>query len=359
MISKTFFEQLELMAKEKEMSYEEILEATKKSLANAYKKSEGLNSNVPIRIELKPEKHEIQIYAQYMVVEEVKDIVDGEPCQVTLADAKKLKSNVKVGDTFEVAVDPKKFGRIAASTGKQVFNQTVRGFEKDKTYRYFKDKENEMLTADVVEISDDYITLNIGYNTTTLLPKKETLPNDKFEKGDRINVYLVSVEVGNKGPKIYVSRSDKNLVTRLMENNIPEIASGVIEIKGIARDPGDRTKVAVYSQNANVDAIGSCVGEKGSRIKKIVEALNNEKIDLYLYSEDPAVLIANSLQPAKVISVIDIDPKNKTSLAIVPDNQLSLAIGKAGQNVRLAVQSCGYKIDIKSQSEADKENISY
>ena len=144
-----------------------------------------------------------------------------------------------------------------------------------------------------------------------------------------------------------------------MENNIPEIASGVIEIKGIARDAGDRTKVAVFSQNANVDAIGSCVGEKGSRIKKIVEALNNEKIDLYLYSEDPATLIANSLQPAKVISVIDIDPKNKTSLAIVPDNQLSLAIGKAGQNVRLAVQSCGYKIDIKSQSEADKEHISY
>lgn len=359
MISKAFFEQLEQMAKEKEMPIEEIIEATKKSLANAYKRSEGSNVNIPIRIDLRPEKHEILFYAQYEVVEEVKDQIDGEPARITLEDARRLKSNVKVGDFFEVSIDPKKFGRLAASTGKQVFNQTVRGYEKDKTYNYFKGLENEMISADVIDVDSKSITLSLGFGVTTLLPIKETLPNDNFQKGDRTKVYLTSVEATSKGPKIFVSRSDKNLVTRLMENTIPEIASGVIEIKGIARDAGDRTKVAVYSQNKKVDAIGSCVGEKGARIREIVSQLNNEKIDLYLYSEDPATLIANSLQPAKVLAVIDIDVKNKTSLAIVPDNQLSLAIGKAGQNVRLAVQSCGYKIDIKSQSEADIEHLSY
>lgn len=359
MISKAFFEQLESMAEEKQMNIEEILEATKRSISNSYRRSVGSQVNIPIRMEVKPEKHEILFYAQYVAVSEIGEQIDGEPCQILLENAKKLKASVKVGDRFDVLIDPKKFGRIAASTGKQVFNQTLKGYEKEKVYAYFKQLENEMISGDVISVNDDYVTLSIGYDTTTLLPMKETLANDHFEVGDRVKVYLSSVEEGTKGPKIFVSRSDKNLVTRLMENIIPEIASGVIEIKGIARDAGDRTKVSVYSSNPHVDAIGSCVGEKGSRIREVVSALNNEKIDLYLYSEDPAKLIANSLQPAKVLAVIDIDPKNKTSLAIVPDNQLSLAIGKQGQNVRLAVQSCGYKIDIKSESEAEKEHISY
>ncbi len=359
MISKEFFKQLEAMAEEKEMSMEEILEATKKSLANAYKKSMGLQSNVPLRIELKPEKHEILIYARYHVVEEIIELDEEDACPILLGDAKLLRASAHLGDYFEIQVDPKKFGRIAASTGKQVFNQSIRAFEKDKVYNYFKQLENEMITGDVTQVTSEYITLAIGFETTTLLPTREILPNDKFQVGDRVKVYLVSVEAGTKGPKIFVSRSDKNLVTRLMEQIIPEIATGVIEIKGIARDAGDRTKIAVYSQNPRVDAIGSCIGERGSRIKEVVSALNMEKIDLYEYSDDPAVLIANSLQPAKVVAVIDIDVKNKTSLAIVPDSQLSLAIGKQGQNVRLAVQSCGYKIDIKSQSDADKEHVSY
>lgn len=359
MISKDFFKQLEVMAEEKQMSMEDIVEATKKSLANAYKKSAGAVNNIPLHIELRAEKHEILIFACYQVVEEITNPENPDACEILVADAQKLRTNAKVGDYFEIPVDPKKFGRIAASTGKQVFNQTIRSFEKDKVYNYFKGLENEMISGDVIQITPEYVTLAIGYETTTLLPVRETLPNDHFQVGDRVKVYLVSVEAGTKGPKIFVSRSDKNLVTRLMEQIIPEIASGVIEIKGIARDAGDRTKISVSSSNPKVDAIGSCIGEKGVRIREVVSALNNEKIDLYEYSEDPQKLIANSLQPAKVIAVIDVDNKAKTARAIVPDNQLSLAIGKQGQNVRLAVQSCGYKIDIKSETDARAENISF
>lgn len=359
MISKAFFDELSKMADEKGMSIEEIKEAMKKSLTNAYKKSVGATTNIPVEVVFNSDKNEILMYAEYKVVDEVGEQIEGEPFQITLFDARNLKSNVKIGDTFRVSLDPKKFGRIASMTGKQVFNQTLKGYEKEKAFNYFNGLVGEMIVGEVVEKSEDFYTLSIGYDTTTLLPVKDVSKNDTFEKGDRVKVYLLSVEPGTKGPKVFVSRSDKNLVKRLMENTIPEIASGVIEIKGIAREAGDRTKVAVYSQNKDVDAIGSCVGEKGSRIKDIVTALNNEKIDLYLYSDTPEELIANALQPAKVISVIDVDVKNKTSLAIVPDSQLSLAIGKSGQNVRLAVQSCGYKIDIKPQSVADAEHLSY
>lgn len=214
-----------------------------------------------------------------------------------------------------------------------------------------------MISAQVVKIDDNYAYLNIGQGTTAVLPKAEWLPNDSFNVGDKISVYIKKVEQTTKDPKVKLSRLDRNLITRLLETYIPEIKEGIIEIKGIARDAGDRSKIAIYSTDPRVDALGSCVGENGARIKEVVQALNGEKIDLYKWSEDPEELIRNSLQPAKVTLVLNIDPKEKTSLAIVPDDQLSLAIGKAGQNVRLAVQSCGWKIDIKSASEARNEGL--
>jgi N utilization substance protein A len=212
-----------------------------------------------------------------------------------------------------------------------------------------------MVNADVTAKNDKFLTLSLGMGVTTILPIKELLPNDSFEVGDRIKVYVKEVEKTTKDPKIKVSRTDRNLITRLMEEYIPEVKNGIIEIKGIARDAGSRTKIAVASNDKNVDPIGSCVGEAGSRIKQIVDALNGEKVDLYKWSENPEELITNSLQPASVTKVISIDEKTKSSVVAVPDDHLSLAIGKQGQNVRLAVQSCGWKIDILPVSKAYEE----
>ena len=357
MISKEFFENVELMAKERGITVEQALEAVKEGMIKAYKKATG---NPGARVEFKPEKNEILMYSQMLVVDEVKEDSEIEMKQITLAEAKAISNRYKIGDIVEQKIDPNKdFGRQAVSTGKQTFNQNIRNSEKANITEYFKNQENEMIDATVIKKDEKGATLQLANNYTTFLPAREILANDNFAIGDRIKVYLVSVEDTTKGPKITVSRSDKNLVIRLMEQFIPEIHDGIIKIMGIARDAGDRSKVSLESTDKNVDAIGSCVGEKGARINGIVNALNGEKIDLYQYSNVPEELIANSLQPATVIAVIDVDPKAKTSLAIVPDDQLSLAIGKQGQNVRLAVQSCGWKIDIKSESDAKAEGRSF
>lgn len=356
MISKDFFALLGVVAEEKGIEVEQLIEAIRKGMINAYRKTYG---NASARVEFKPEKNEILLFSQHRVVEAIHDDPENDMVQITLEEAQKVNSRIKVGDILEQKIDPKRFGHIAMSTAKQVFNQTVRNIEKENAYEYFKEYENEMISAVVVDMNEQFITLDIGQNTTTLLPTRETLPNDHFKVGDRIKVYIVSVEMTTKGPKVYLSRSDKNLVTRLLEDIIPEVKDGIIEIMGIARDAGDRTKIAIYSNDDKVDAIGSCVGEGGSRIREVVQALNGEKVDLYRYSTDVKELIANSLQPADVLAVVNVDVKEKTSLAIVPDDQLSLAIGKAGQNVRLAVQSCGWKIDIKPASVARQEGYQF
>ena len=202
------------------------------------------------------------------------------------------------------------------------------------------------------EKHDNQLVLSIGNGISTLLPRKELLKSDEVNVGDHINVYISSVEQGTKGPRVFVSRNDKHFVIRLLEQYVSEIHDGIVEIKGIARDPGDRSKIALYSNDPKIDAIGSCVGEAGLRIRQIVDALGGEKVDLYKWSENPEELIANSLQPAAVTKVLSVDVKEKSSVVIVPDDHLSLAIGKMGQNVRLAVQSCGWKIDIMPVSEA-------
>ncbi len=356
MVNKELFKLLEEYAVECGVTYEEMIEVLKKSLAASAKKVEP-NSTIVVKVN--PEKNELVVTAQRQVVEELSTEPAADAiAEITLEDAKKIKSTAKVGDILTTIVSTKEdFGRQAARSAKSTFASNIKALLREKAYQYFKDKEDDMISASVLKVDDNFAYLSIGQGTTAVLPRAEWLPNDSFAVGDKISVYVKKVEQTTKDPKVKLSRLDRSLITRLLENYIPEIKEGIIEIKGIARDAGDRSKIAIYSTDPKVDALGSCVGENGNRIKEVVQSLNGEKIDLYKWSDDPEELIRNSLQPAKVTLVLNIDPKEKTSLAIVPDDQLSLAIGKAGQNVRLAVQSCGWKIDIKSASDARTEGL--
>ncbi len=350
MINKNFYEQAKELANERNITVEDVYEIFKKSLVNSYKKTYG---NSSCKVILNPEKNEILLYGLKKVVEEFTENPSADDIEeILLEDAKKIKSSAKVGDILEQNINFKNFGRTAVQASKNICVQDVRTKQRENAYEYFKQLEGEMITATVTNITEKFITLDMGYNTSTTMPKGELLPSDHPRINDRIKVFLRRVELTNADPKLNVSRTDRNLLNRLLENYIPEIKDGTILIKGIARDPGDRCKIAVESTNPNVDPIGSCVGEGGQRIKEIVNALGGEKVDLYRYSDDPEELITNSLQPASVTKILSVDLENKTSVVVVPDNQLSLAIGKSGQNVRLAVQSSGWKIDIMPTSEA-------
>ena len=241
---------------------------------------------------------------------------------------------------------------------KQRYNEIIVTHQKNNLFEYFKSKENEMVRARIIDVSPGSYRIDLEKDTT-LLPKGELLENDNLHIGDFVNVYITSVEMKPKGPKVYVSRKHPSLVIRLMEQNVPEIADGTIEIVGISRDPGDRAKVGVRSNDPNVDPIGACVGEGGSRIREVVTSLSGEKIDLFRWSDNERELIANALQPADVVAITEVNPTKKTAVAVVPDDQLSLAIGKLGQNVKLAVQATGWSIDIKSEAMAAGEGILY
>ncbi len=355
MINKEFFKNAEEVAESRGISVEDVYDNFAKGLVNSYKKIYG---NTSCKVEINPEKCEILLYGLHKVVEEYSEVPNPEePEEMLLEDAKKIKASYKVGDIVKTAIDIKSFGRTAIGAAKSVYTQGVRTRQREIAYDHFKELENEMVLGEVTNITEKFVSLDLGMNVTTILPNTELLPNDNFKIGDSVRVYIKRVEQTSKDPKVSVSRTDRALVTRLMETYIPEIKSGVIEIKGIARDPGDRSKIALLSNDSHVDAIGSCVGEGGARIREIVNALGGEKVDLYEWSEDPEELVTNALQPASVTQVIEIDEKNKTSKVVVPDEQLSLAIGKSGQNVRLAVQSCGWKIDIMPTSEAYQKGL--
>ena len=355
MINKEFFKNAEEVAESKGISVEDVYDNFSKGLVNSYKKIYG---NTSCRVVINPEKCEILLFGVHKVVAELSETPNPEePAEMLLEDAKKIKASYKVGDIVEQQINIKEFGRTAIGAAKSVYTQGVRTRQRELAYEHFKGLENEMVLGEVTNITDKFVSLDLGMNVSTILPTTELLPNDNFKIGDSVRVYIKRVEQTSKDPRVSVSRTDRALVTRLMENNIPEIKSGVIEIKGIARDPGDRSKIALFSNDPHVDAIGSCVGEGGARIREIVNALGGEKVDLYEWSEDPEELVSNALQPASVTQVIEIDEKNKTSKVVVPDEQLSLAIGKSGQNVRLAVQSCGWKIDIMPTSEAYQKGL--
>ncbi len=352
MISKDFFKALDVLAEERQIEKEKILEIFGRGLINAYKKA--YNGKTNVEVVFNEEKAEILLVAKSLVVDEVDP--DAEiGSQISLEDAKKIKKTAKIGDIIEQKITPKNFGRLAASSAKQILTQGLKQLERERNLEIFSEKCGEMIIAEVVRINDEFVTLDLGHDTETSIPAKDLLKEDIF-MGNQIRVYITKVEETTKGPKVYVSRTDRNLVKRLMENAIPELQTGVVEIRGLARDPGDRCKVCVSSNNPEVDPVGACLGKNGSRIKDVIDNLSGEKMDIYKYSDDPKELVSNSLQPAKTLSV-QIDEMNKSAIVIVSDDQLSLAIGKKGQNARLAVQSCGWKIDIKSESDAKIQDI--
>jgi len=354
MISKDFFKALENLAAERNVTKEEILKIFGDGLINAYKKAYGGKTNA--EVVFNSEKSEIDLVSKSIVVEEVDP--ETEPGhEITLEEAREIKKNAKIGDVIKQKITPKNFGRLAASTAKQMLTQGLKQLEREKNFEYFEERTGEMIIAEVIKIKNDFVTLFLGRDTETSIPIRDLLSSDLIV-GSKVNVYITKVEKTTKGPKVYVSRTDRNLVVRLMENEIPELAEGVIEIFGLARDPGDRCKVCVLSNDENVDPLGACLGRSGMRIKSVIDSLNGEKIDIYKYSKDPEELIANSIQPARTLSV-EYNERDKSAIVIVPDDQLSLAIGKRGQNARLAVQSSGWKIDIKSESEAKGEGLEF
>ncbi|MEG1547191.1 MAG: transcription termination factor NusA [Clostridia bacterium] len=341
-----FIEALSAIEKERGISVDILIDAFESALIAAYKRNYGANNSV--RAIVDRDTGEVQIFASKTVVEQVENI-HGE---ITLEDAKKVNALYELGDVLEEEVDPKSFGRIAAQTAKQVVVQRIREAERGVIFDEYVEKENEALTAIVQRVEKGGVYVELG-KTDGLIAPNETIPGEEYNNNNRIKVYVLEVRKTNKGPQVLVSRTHPGLVKRLFEMEVPEIQSGVVQIKSIAREAGFRTKVAMHSTDPQIDAVGACVGQRGIRVERIVNELHNEKIDIIEWDSDPAVYIAKALSPARVLMVY-INEDEKATRVIVPDNQLSLAIGKEGQNVRLAAKLTGWKIDIKSQSQAEQ-----
>lgn len=344
MINKDFFLALEDLAKEKGIDKEVFIEALQNALGFAYKKHSGINSE--IRVKINPDKNSIKFYSVRVVVEELGD----DEKTITLAQAQEIKKSYKVGDEVVEEITPKEFGRIAAQTAKQVIMQKLREEESKNMLALYEDKEGELMVGVIRRIEGDAIYVEMGENRMegTLLPN-DRVPGEKYELNQKIKVFVKKVKSGVKSAQILVSRSSTGLVKRLFEEEVPEIRQGVVEIKAIAREAGQRTKMAIYSNDPNVDAVGACVGTKGMRVNAIVSELGGEKIDIITWSEDPLEFIAKALSPATVSKVTALEG-DKVARAIVPDDKLSLAIGREGQNARLAVRLTGWKIDVKPES---------
>lgn len=344
MVNKDFFKALDDLEQERKIDKDTFIQTLETALTSAYKKMYGEAKSAMVK--LYPERNTIRIYSYKTVVDNVED----EDKEISLEEARKTKKSYKVGDIVAVEETTKDFGRIAAQTARQVVKQKLKEFETQQAVSELSEKEDELLTTIVKRIDGDNVFVSIpGTNTEGALMKQDQIPGDKFQVGDRVKVYVKKIKDSYRGPQIQVSRSNIGFVRKLFELEIPEIASGEVGIKNIARDPGNRTKVAVYTDKPNVDAVGACVGNRGSRINTIVNELNGEKIDLVEYSNDPLEYIARALSPAKVLSVETNDSLNMSQV-IVPDDKLSLAIGKGGQNVRLAAKLTGWKIDVKPES---------
>src|SRR5690625_1980460 len=337
------------------LTEEQVLEAITEGLISGCKKTHDVNS---CRVEISEDRKDLKVFKQYLIVDEYDLTLDKTHTQMLLSDALNKDKKAKVGELLEIEVDTKEYGHYAIRDMKQRFNETIVNYQKENLFEFFKDKEEEMLRARIIDESPTTFRIDLG-KETTLLPRKETLDKDNLHVGDDVYIYVSSVEFKPRGPKIYVTRKHPNLVIKLMELNITEIKDGIVEIVSISRNPGDRSKVGVKTNDPKVDPIGACVGEQGARIKEVVRALSGEKIDLFRWSDNEKELIENALQPADVIAVTKINPRDKTALAIVPNDQLSLAIGKEGQNVKLAVQASGWSIDIKSEEMAATEGIIY
>ena len=339
-----FIEALNALEKERGIKKDVLLNSFEQALCVAYKRN--YNSTGNVRAEINGETGEIHIWASKTVVENVTN----RSQEISIEKAKKINPLYELGDVLEEEAFTKDFGRIAAQTAKQVMVQRIREAERGNIYEEYKEAENEILTAIVQRVEKGNAYVELG-KTDGILTASEMIPGETFENNQRIKVYVLEVRKDNKGPQVVVSRTHPGLVKRLFELEVPEIMSGVVQLKSIAREAGFRTKVSVYSTDKQVDAVGACVGQRGQRVERIVNELYNEKIDIIEWDSDNAVYIAKALSPAKVVMVY-VNDAEKSARVIVPDSQLSLAIGKEGQNARLAAKLTGWKIDIKSESQA-------
>ena len=341
-----FISALDALAKERRINKEVLFSAIEAALISAYKKNYGKTANV--RASIDRVNGQVEVLSRKTVVEEIEDPL----CEMTLEEARKINDRFELGDLVEVPVTPRNFGRIAAQTAKQVVVQHIREAERGVIYDEYSQKENEILTAIVQRVENKNVYVELG-RTEGVIEPKEQMPGEELKVNDRIKVYVLEVSRLGRGPQVFVSRTNPGLVKRLFELEVPEIVTGVVQIKSIAREAGFRTKMAVFSTDPMIDAVGSCVGQRGMRVENVVDELKTEKIDIVKWSSSPAEYIANALNPARVISVYVSDTE-KAAKVVVPDNQLSLAIGKEGQNARLAAKLTGWKIDIKSQTEVER-----
>ena len=350
-MNKELMEAMDVLEKEKNISKDTLLGAIEQSLIQACKNHFGKADNVHVTIN--PETCDFSVYAERVV----KDFVEDPALEISLADAQKINTNAELGDTVKVEIQSKEFGRIATQNAKNVILQKIREEERKVLYDEYYGKEKEVVTGIVQRVMGKNVSINLG-KADGILSENEQIKGEEFRPTERIKVYILEVKDTPKGPRILLSRTHPGLVKRLFESEVAEVKDGTVEIKSIAREAGSRTKIAVWSNDPDVDPVGACVGMNGARVNAIVSELRGEKIDIINWDENPAILIENALSPAKVIAVMA-DPDEKTALVVVPDYQLSLAIGKEGQNARLAARLTGFKIDIKSETQARESGELY
>ncbi|MGY4794478.1 transcription termination factor NusA [Lysinibacillus sp. FSL K6-0057] len=343
-MSSDLLDALNALEEQKGISRDVLIEAIEAALVTAYKRNFNQAQNV--RVDLNLDKGSIRVFSRKDVVEEVED----DRLQISLEDAKVINPAYQLEDIVEQEVTPRNFGRIAAQTAKQVVTQRVREAERGLIYEQYVDREDDIVTGVVERLDARNIYVGLG-KVEAALPVNEQIQGESYHPHDRIKVYITKVERTTRGPQVIVSRTHPGLLRRLFEMEVPEIYEGIVEIKSIAREAGDRSKISVFAHNEEVDPVGSCVGAKGARVQTIVNELNGEKIDIVEWSEDPVVFVANALSPSKVLDV-QVNEEEKSTTVVVPDYQLSLAIGKRGQNARLAAKLTGWKIDIKSETDA-------
>src|SRR5699024_1884180 len=348
-MSSELFAAIDYLEEEKGIDKATLLEALEAALISAYKKN--FKNAGDVHVVFDEEKGKMDVFERKTVVEEIED----DKIEMSLEEARELNMAYEVGDTVDIEVTPKDFGRIAAQAAKQVVTQRVREAERGVIYNEYVDREEDVMTGIIQRVDDNAAFVDLG-KIEARLDRSEQIPHEAYHVHDRIKVYVKKVENSTRGPMIEISRAHPGLLKRLFEMEVPEIYDGIVEIKSISREPGERSKIAVHAHDPDVDPVGSCVGPKGQRVSAVVNELNDEKIDIVEWSEDPVVYVSNALSQSQVIDVL-VDEEEKETTVIVPDYQLSLAIGKRGQNARLAARLTGWKIDIKSESVAREEGI--
>lgn len=348
-MSNQLFDAIDYLEKEKGIDKDVLMEALEAALISAYKKN--FKSATNVRVDIDDESATMRVFSRKTIVEEVENTLE----EVSLEEARDINPNYEVEDVIEVEVTPKDFGRIAAQAAKQVVTQRVREAERGVIFSEYVDREEDIMTGIISRKDTRFVYVNLG-KIEAKLAESEQMPTEEYYVHDRLKVFVNKVENTSKGPQIYISRSHPGLLKRLFEMEVPEIYDGIVDIKSVAREAGDRSKLAVHADDPEIDAVGSCVGQKGQRIQVIVDELKGEKIDVVEWSDDPVVYVTNALSPSKVVEVL-VNEADKATTVIVPDYQLSLAIGKRGQNARLAAKLTGWKIDIKSESEAREEGL--